>query len=153
MRAVIQRVREASVTISGELVGAIGRGLVVLVAVGRDDSDDDSAYLVDKTINLRIFPNDEGKFDRSTLDVDAELLLVSQFTLYADTRKGRRPSFVGAARSEEALARFKDVVERFQATGLTVETGRFQEMMDVSLVNEGPVTIWLDSADKAPARR
>jgi D-tyrosyl-tRNA(Tyr) deacylase len=153
MRAVIQRVREASVTISGELVGAIGRGLVVLVAVGRDDSDDDSAYLVDKTINLRIFPNDEGKFDRSTLDVDSELLLVSQFTLYADTRKGRRPSFVGAARSEEALARFKDVVERFQATGLTVETGRFQEMMDVSLVNEGPVTIWLDSADKAPARR
>jgi D-tyrosyl-tRNA(Tyr) deacylase len=153
MRAVIQRVREASVTISGEFVGTIGRGLVVLVAVGRDDSGDDAAYLVDKTINLRIFPNDEGKFDRSALDVGAELLLVSQFTLYADTRKGRRPSFVEAAPPEEALERFKDVVECFQATGLTVETGRFQEIMDVSLVNEGPVTIWLDSADRESARR
>ena len=146
MRAVIQRVREASVTVSGETVGAIGRGLLVLLAVGRDDQAEDASYMVDKIVNLRIFPNDEGRFDRSALDEGAALLLVSQFTLYADTRKGRRPSFVDAAPPEEASATFQDVVERFRATGLTVETGRFQEMMDVSLVNEGPVTIWLDSA-------
>ncbi len=120
----------------------------MLLAVGREDQAEDAAYMVEKVVNLRIFPNEEGRFDRSSLDVGAELLLVSQFTLYGDTRKGRRPSFVDAAPPEEASAKFEEVVERFRATGLRVETGRFQETMDVSLVNEGPVTIWLDSADR-----
>ena len=153
MRAVIQRVREASVSVAGEPLGAIGPGLLVLLAVGRDDTGDDAAYLVEKTVNLRIFPGDDGRFDRSALDVSAELLVVSQFTLYADTRRGRRPSFVGAAPPEQAAAQFNGAVERFRATGLRVETGRFQEMMDVSLVNDGPVTIWLDSADRHLPRR
>ena len=153
MRAVLQRVREASVTVAGETVGVIGRGLVVLLAVGRDDGPDDTAYLVDKTANLRIFPDDAGRLNRSAIDIGAELLLVSQFTLYADTRKGRRPSFADAAPPETASATFDDAVERFRATGLRVETGRFQEMMDVRLVNDGPVTIWLDSADRHRSRR
>lgn len=153
MRAVIQRVREASVSVSGESVGAIGRGLVVLVAVGRDDGDDDAAYVVDKTVNLRIFPNDRGKFDRSALELRAALLVVSQFTLYGDTRKGRRPSFFDAAPPDAASTRFQNVVERFRATGLAVETGLFQEMMDVSLINDGPVTIWLDSTERERPRR
>ncbi len=149
----IQRVTRASVTVSGVVVGSIGRGLVLLVAVGREDKDDDAAYLVDKTIHLRIFPDDQGRFDRSALDTDAELLLVSQFTLYGDTRKGRRPSFGEAAPPEEAASRFQDLVDRFRATGLRVETGRFQEMMEVELVNDGPVTIWLDTAVRHQPRR
>ena len=153
MRAVVQRVSQASVTVSGETVGSIGRGLLVLAAIGRDDTPEDAAYLVDKTVNLRIFPDDEGRFGRSALDIGAEVLLVSQFTLYGDTRKGRRPSFVDAAPPETAAARFEDLVQRFRATGLGVETGRFQEMMDVALVNDGPVTIWLDSADRHRPRR
>jgi D-tyrosyl-tRNA(Tyr) deacylase len=152
MRAVIQRVSRATVTASGETLGSIALGLVVLVAVGHDDVDKDAAYLVDKTVNLRIFPDGEGRFDRSALDVGAELLLVSQFTLYGNTRKGRRPSFLEAAPPEEASARFSDVVERFRATGLRVETGRFREMMSVELVNDGPVTIWLDSAERRSPR-
>ena len=153
MRAVLQRVRRASVAVDGRTVGSIGRGIVVLLAVGRDDQPEDAAYLVDKTVNLRIFPDDAGRFDRSPLDVGAELLLVSQFTLYGDTRKGRRPSFTEAASPDAAAAQFDELVERFRATGLRVETGRFQEMMDVSLVNDGPVTIWLDSADRHRPRR
>ena len=153
MRAVLQRVREASVTVAGETVGSIGRGLVVLLAVGRDDGPDDAAYLVEKTANLRIFPGDDGHMDRSALETGAELLVVSQFTLYSDTRKGRRPSFLEAAPPETAAAQFDEAVERFRATGLRVETGRFGEMMDVVLVNDGPVTIWLDSADRHRSRR
>ena len=152
MRAVIQRVRQASVSVAGEVVGEIGRGLVVLLAVGREDVPEDAAYVVDKTVNLRIFPDDAGRFDRSALDVGADLLLISQFTLYADTRKGRRPSFTEAAAPEVASAQFAAVVERFRATGLRVETGRFGEMMDVSLVNEGPVTIVIDSVERRRAR-
>lgn len=148
MRAVIQRVSHASVEVAGERVGAIERGLVALVAIGRDDTPEDATYLVNKTVGLRIFPDAEGRFDRSALDIGAELLVVSQFTLYADTRKGRRPSFTGSAPPEIASARFAEVVGLFEATGLRVETGRFGEMMDVSLVNDGPVTIWLDSADR-----
>jgi D-tyrosyl-tRNA(Tyr) deacylase len=148
MRAVIQRVSHASVEVAGERVGAIERGLVALIAIGRDDTPEDATYLVNKTVGLRIFPDAEGRFDRSALDIGAELLVVSQFTLYADTRKGRRPSFTGSAPPEIASARFAEVVGLFEATGLRVETGRFGEMMDVSLVNDGPVTIWLDSADR-----
>jgi D-tyrosyl-tRNA(Tyr) deacylase len=152
MRAVIQRVSSASVSVDGETIGAIGVGLLVLLGVGRDDSPDDTAYIVDKIINLRIFPDADGRFDRSVLDVSRALLVVSQFTLYADTRRGRRPSFTGAASPKQAGAQFADAVERFRATGLTVETGCFQAMMDVALVNDGPVTITIDSADRLHPR-
>ena len=153
MRAVLQRVRSASVTVDGQTVGSIGRGLVVLLAIGRDDEPDDAIYVVEKTANMRIFPDDEGHMNRSAAEVGAELLVVSQFTLYADTRKGRRPSFTAAAPPGSAAARFDDAVARFRATGLRVETGRFGEMMDVALVNEGPVTIWVDSAERHRPRR
>ena len=153
MRAVLQRVRSASVTVDGRTVGSIGRGLVVLLAIGRDDEPGDAIYVVEKTANMRIFPDEAGHMNRSALDVGAELLVVSQFTLYADTRKGRRPSFTAAAPPESAAARFDDAVARFRATGLRVETGRFGEMMDVALVNEGPVTIWVDSAERHRSHR
>lgn len=148
MRALLQRVREASVAVGGQQVAAIGAGLVVFVAIGRDDQPEDAAYLVDKVTALRIFPGEDGRFDRSALEVGAELLVVSQFTLYADTRKGRRPSFSDAAPPQVAAEQFTQVVEQFQGTGLRVATGRFQEAMHVSLVNDGPVTIWVDSADR-----
>ena len=153
MRAVLQRVSSASVSIDGVPVASIGRGLLVLAAVARDDTDADAAYLVDKTVNMRIFPDDAGRFDRSLLDVGGSLLVVSQFTLYGDTRKGRRPSFTDAAAPSDAAFRFADLVQRFQDAGAAVETGRFQEMMDVSLVNDGPVTIIVDSADRQRPRR
>lgn len=153
MRAVVQRVSSASVTVGGEIVASIGAGLLVLAAVGNDDADADADYLADKIANLRVFPDDAGRFDRSALDLGAPLLIVSQFTLYGDVRKGRRPSFTDAAPPEEAQARFAGLVERFRATGLPVQTGRFQEMMDVALVNDGPVTLILDSADRLRPRR
>ena len=153
MRAVIQRVSSASVSIDGEVVSRIQMGLVVLVAVGRDDSDADADYIVEKTVRLRVFPDAEGRFDRSVEDVGGSLLVVSQFTLYGDVRRGRRPSFTEAAPPDEAVARFTDVVERFRATGVPVETGQFQAMMDVALVNNGPVTLVLDSADRHRPRR
>lgn len=153
MRAVIQRVSSASVSIDGEAVSRIETGLVVLVAVGRDDADADADYIVEKTVHLRVFPDAEGRFDRSVEDVGGSLLVVSQFTLYGDVRRGRRPSFTEAAPPDEAVARFADVVERFRATGVPVETGQFQAMMDVALVNDGPVTLMLDSADRRRPRR
>ena len=153
MRAVVQRVSSASVTVGGETVASIGAGLLVLAAVGNDDADADADYLADKIANLRVFPDEAGRFDRSALDLGAPLLIVSQFTLYGDVRKGRRPSFTEAAPPEEAQARFTGLVERFRATGLPVQTGRFQEMMDVALVNDGPVTLILDSADRLRPRR
>ena len=152
MRAVIQRVAGASVGIGGETVAAIGAGLLVLAAVGRDDADADAGYIVDKTVNLRIFPDADGRFDRSVRDVGGSLLVVSQFTLYGDARKGRRPSFTAAAAPAEAEARFADLVARFGAEGVPVETGRFGEMMAVCLVNDGPVTLVLDSADRLRPR-
>ena len=148
MRAVVQRVSQAAVSVSGETAGAIDRGLLVLLAIGRDDGPDDAAYVVDKIASLRIFPNVDGNFDLSVADVGGELLVVSQFTLYGDTRRGRRPSFTDAAPPEQAKAAFEDAISRFRETGLRVETGVFQAMMDVSLVNDGPVTIWIDSADR-----
>ena len=153
MRAVVQRVSRASVSVGGEAVASIGAGLLVFAAVGKDDADADADYLVDKIVNLRVFPDDAGRFDRSALDMGASLLVVSQFTLYGDARKGRRPSFTNAAPPGEAQERFAGLVERFRAAGLPVQTGRFQEMMDVELVNAGPVTLILDSADRLRPRR
>lgn len=153
MKALVQRVTEASVRIDGEVVGAIGPGLLVLVGVSRDDTEEDVGYIVGKVVNLRIFSDDEGKFQSSATDIGAELLVVSQFTLYGDTRKGRRPSFTHAAAPEDADRLFSRAVELFRDTGLKVETGRFQAYMAVALVNDGPVTIMLDTADRERPRR
>lgn len=153
MRALVQRVVEASVLVKGQEVGRIGPGLVVFLGFAGDDEDSDSLFLVEKTVNLRIFADSENRFNRSALDVGAELLLVSQFTLYADTRKGRRPDFNRAAGAEQAREAYEKAVALFRNTGLTVATGRFQEYMQVLLQNDGPVTIMLDSADRNRPRR
>ena len=153
MRALLQRVSRASVSVGGEGVGQIRSGLVILLGVAGGDTDQDVAYLVDKTVNLRIFPDSEGRFNVSALDIGAELLVISQFTLHADTRKGRRPSFVGAARPEQAEELIERFVDAARATGLGVQTGRFQEHMLVEIHNDGPVTIMLDSADRQRSRR
>ena len=152
MRAVIQRVSQAAVAVEGREVARIGSGLLVLLAVGADDTEEDAAYVAEKTANLRIFPDEAGRFDCSLLDVGGEVLLVSQFTLYGDVRRGRRPSFSGAAPPAQARTMFEHVVARFEAAGLTAPTGRFQERMEVSLVNDGPVTIYLDSAERTRPR-
>jgi D-tyrosyl-tRNA(Tyr) deacylase len=153
VRALIQRVSRASVTVDDRIVGKIDRGLVVLLAVGREDTEEDARHIVDKTVNLRIFPDDEGRFDRSAIDVAADLLVVSQFTLYGDTRKGRRPSFVEAADPETADTLFQNAVQLYRDTGLKIETGVFQTHMVVSIENDGPVTIWLDSNDRRRPRK
>jgi D-aminoacyl-tRNA deacylase len=145
MRAVIQRVSEASVEISNEVVGAIGEGLLVLLAVARDDERGDADYLADKITNLRIFTDDDGKMNRSLLETSGAMLVVSQFTLYGDVRRGRRPSYSDAAEPEKANALYEYFVERVRSLGMKVGTGVFQATMKVSLVNEGPVTILLDS--------
>lgn len=153
MRALIQRVAEASVMVGSEEVGRIGPGLVVLLGIARADEEADAQYLVEKIANLRIFADEQNRFNRSALDVGAELLVVSQFTLYADTRKGRRPDFTQAAPPQEAQRLYEYTVVRFQQAGLKVATGRFQEYMQVLLQNDGPVTLLLDSADRARPRR
>lgn len=145
MRCVIQRVTEASVTTEGEVVGRIGRGLMVLIGVSASDGDKDVKYMADKVPNLRIFEDDEGKMNRSLKDVGGAILAVSQFTLYADARSSRRPSFIAAARPDEANALYEKLVEAWRSQGLTVETGRFRADMQVSLTNDGPVTILMDS--------
>jgi len=155
MRAIVQRVREASVTVEGQRVAAIGVGLMVLLGAGHADSTSDAEWLADKLVHLRIFDNDEGKFDRSVLEIGGGVLLVSQFTLYADTRKGRRPSFTDAARPEQAAPLCEAVAARLRRHGLPVATGQFGAHMQVALVNDGPVTLWLDSQAgdaNAPAR-
>jgi D-tyrosyl-tRNA(Tyr) deacylase len=134
--------------VAGEVVGRIGRGLVVFVGVANGDTEKDTQYLAQKLVNLRIFADREEKFNLSALDIRGELLLVSQFTLLADTRKGRRPSFTDAAPPPQAEALFGQFVEQVRATGLKVETGRFQQYMQVEIHNDGPVTIMLDSKDK-----
>ncbi len=148
MKALLQRVNEASVSVTGEVVGRIDKGLVVFVGVADGDAEKDAQYLVQKTVNMRIFADEEGRFNLSALDIKGELLLVSQFTLLADTRKGRRPSFIEAAPPERAEGLFQYFVEQVRATGLKVETGRFQQYMQVEIYNDGPVTILLDSRDK-----
>lgn len=145
MRAVVQRVSRAAVKINGELTGNIGEGLLVLLGVAQDDTDADANYLADKVAGLRIFEDAEGKMNRSVIDVGGAVLAVSQFTLFGDLRKGKRPSFDAAARAERARALYEHFVERIRVTGLRCETGRFQEMMEVELINRGPVTILLDS--------
>ena len=148
MKALLQRVTSASVSVGGEVVGSIGRGLVVLVGVADRDGDKDIQYLAQKIVNLRIFADQEDKFNLSALDIKGELLLVSQFTLLADTRKGRRPSFTGAAPPPQAEELFRQLVEQVKASGLRVATGRFQQYMQLEIHNDGPVTIMLDSKDK-----
>jgi D-tyrosyl-tRNA(Tyr) deacylase len=148
MRALIQRVSQASVTVEGRVVGEIGAGLLVLLGVGAGDGPADEAYLAQKIAHLRIFEDAEGKMNRSVLEVGGAVLLVSQFTLYADTRKGRRPSFISAAPPAEAAGRVEAVAAALRALGLPVATGQFQAHMAVALINDGPVTIWLDSHER-----
>jgi len=147
VKALLQRVTEASVSVAGEVVGRIGQGLVVFVGVADGDTEKDAQYLAQKTVNLRIFADKAGKFNLSALDIKGELLLVSQFTLLADTKKGRRPSFIQAAPPAQAEELFEQFVEQARASGLKVETGRFQQYMQVEIHNDGPVTILLDSRE------
>ena len=145
MRAVIQRVARASVAVGGETVGAIDHGLLVLLGVGQMDTPEDAIQLARKTAHLRIFDDADGKLNRSVLEVGGQVMVVSQFTLYADCRKGRRPSFVEAARPEMAKPLYEAFVAEARRQGVPVEHGAFQTLMDVALVNRGPVTIILDS--------
>ena len=146
MRAVVQRVSRAQVTVNGNITGEIGLGVLVLLGVGQGDAEADAGYLAEKVSGLRIFEDEHGKMNRSVADVGGSVLAVSQFTLYGDVRRGKRPSFDAAAAPEKARQLYELFVERIRAAGLRCETGRFQEMMSVELVNEGPVTILLDSA-------
>jgi len=148
VKALLQRVNEASVSVAGEVVGRIGQGLVVFVGVASGDTAKDAPSLAQRTVNLRIFADEAGKFNLSILDIKGELLVVSQFTLLADTRKGRRPSFIEAAPPALAEELFEQFVQQARTTGLKVETGRFQQHMQVEIHNDGPVTILLDSRDK-----
>ena len=145
MRCVIQRVTQASVTVGEELVGKIGRGYMILIGVSAEDTDKDLRYMAEKVPNLRIFEDEAGKMNLSIKDVGGEILAVSQFTLYGDARGGRRPSFSTAARPEQANALYEQLVEAWRAQGIHVETGRFRAEMQVSLVNDGPVTMLMDS--------
>ena len=145
MRAVVQRVSRARVTVNQRITGEIGLGLLVLLGVGREDTEADAVYLADKIVALRIFEDVDGKMNRSVVDVGGSVLAVSQFTLYGDVRRGKRPSFDAAAPPDQARRLYELFVETIRAAGLRCETGRFQETMQVELVNEGPVTILLDS--------
>ena len=145
MRAVIQRVSRAKVTVEGAVTGEISYGLMILLGVGREDTPEVAASLAEKAANLRIFEDENGKMNRSLLDVKGAALVVSQFTLYGDARGGRRPSFIAAAPPDQARALYESFCEALQKLGVTVATGVFQAMMSVELVNEGPVTILLDS--------
>lgn len=145
MRVVVQRVSQGWVRIGDRAVAEIGPGLVVLLGVGDDDGEDDATYMADKILGLRIFPDGAGKFNHSVLDVQGEVLVVSQFTLYGDCRKGRRPSFTAAALPERAVKLYEAVAARLAESGLKVLTGEFQAMMSVGIVNDGPVTILIDS--------
>ncbi|WP_322814920.1 D-aminoacyl-tRNA deacylase [Chloroflexus sp.] len=153
MRAVIQRVREASVTVAGEVVGAIGNGLLILLGVCHTDTAEDVELLAEKIAQLRIFSDHEGKFNLSLLDVGGAALVVSQFTLYADTRKGRRPSFTAAARPEIAAPLVDTFAATLRTRNIPVATGVFGAMMQVALINDGPVTLVIDSAELRLPRR
>jgi D-tyrosyl-tRNA(Tyr) deacylase len=145
MRVILQRVNSANVKISDSVVGEIQKGLLVFVGIATEDSTEDVDYIVGKTLGLRIFNNQKGKFDLSVQDIKGDLLIVSQFTLYADTRKGKRPSFISAMEPSNASKLFNITVRKFKESELKVETGKFQEEMQVSLINDGPVTIFIDS--------
>lgn len=146
MRALVQRVSEARVRVDGEVIGAIGTGFLVFVGVGAGDTPDDMAYLARKVADLRVFEDPDGRMNLALADVRGAVLAVSQFTLYGDTRKGRRPSFVGAMEPGAASAMFDQLVDAWRAAGLHVETGRFGADMKVELINDGPVTLWIDTA-------
>jgi len=148
MRSVVQRVKRAAVSVNGETVGKISVGLLILLAVGQEDGEDDLTWMVDKLVGLRIFEDEEGKMNRSIQDVNGEILMVSQFTLYGDCRSGKRPSFTTAAPPERAKALYEQTLAGIRSRGLKVETGVFQAQMDVELINDGPVTLLLDSKKK-----
>jgi D-aminoacyl-tRNA deacylase len=145
MRAVVQRVSLASVRVEGETIGKIGKGLVVLLGVEDEDGDEDIKYMADKVVNLRIFEDAQGKMNLSLMDIGGELLVISQFTLYGDCRKGRRPSFISAGKPETANMMYEKYVSECRKYVNRVETGKFQADMDVELINSGPVTLMLDS--------
>lgn len=146
MRTVIQRVSRASVQVSGSEIGAIGRGLVVFLAIHRDDKAETIGWMADKIINLRIFADDQDKMNLSLADINAEMLIVSQFTLYGDCRKGRRPGYSDAAPPEIAEQMYNDFISAIKRRGITAAAGKFQAMMQVALINDGPVTLLIDSA-------
>ena len=145
MRAVVQRVASASVTVDGKLISEIGKGLLIFHGVAQEDTSADLGYLTNKVANLRVFEDDEGRMNRSLLEIGGEALVVSQFTLYGDCRKGRRPSFIDAAPPDKAEEFYQQFIRALSNTGISVRSGIFQAMMDVDLVNDGPVTILLDS--------
>lgn len=145
MKALIQRTTGATVSVEGEVVGQIGEGLVVLLGIAHTDTEKEAEYLAQKIVNLRIFPGEKGEFDRSVLDDKLEVLVVSQFTLYGDCKKGRRPDFNEAAKPDQAEKLYKFFVQQIRESGLIVATGRFQAMMQVELINDGPVTLMLES--------
>lgn len=147
MKVVIQRSKNSSVKINDEIVGSINKGLVVLLGVGKNDTIDDIDYLVNKIINLRIFEDELGKMNKSLLDVDGEILLVSQFTLYGDTKKGRRPSFINAGDQEKAKEYYEMFKDKLINIGILTQTGVFQADMEVNIVNDGPVTILIDTEE------
>jgi len=146
MRAVVQRVSRAQVSVNGEIAGKIGRGLLILLGVGDNDREADADYVADKIAGLRVFEDEKGRMNLAASAVGGEVLAISQFTLYGDVRRGKRPSFDGAAAPERARELYEYFVGRIRAAGLNCQTGRFQEMMQVELVNDGPVTILLDSS-------
>ena len=145
MRAVIQRVSKASVKVNDKVVGEIGKGLLVLIGVGKDDNEKDISYMAEKIVNLRIFEDENGKMNKSLLDIKGEILIISQFTLYGDCRRGRRPSFTDAASPDKGKEYYEKFVKEVKKYGVNVQTGIFQAMMEVELINQGPVTILLDS--------
>ena len=148
MRILIQRVEKASVSVDGSLKGKINKGLLIFVGISKSDTNSDIEYVVDKSVNLRLFPDVNGKFHFSVRDIKGELMVISQFTLYGDTRRGRRPSFSDAMGPVEAEEIFNKVIEMFKSnSGLDVAEGQFGSHMDIKLINDGPVTIWLDSED------
>jgi D-tyrosyl-tRNA(Tyr) deacylase len=148
MKVVVQRVKKAKVTVNGEVVGAIGHGLVLLVGVTHSDTIEDVAFIADKIAHLRIFEDETGKMNLSVLDVGGDILSVSQFTLYGDCRKGRRPNFMEAARPDHALPLYEALNEALRQKGIRVETGKFGAMMEVELINDGPVTLIVESKEK-----
>ena len=148
MRVILQRSKQASVTVDGQITGAINKGYVLLVGITHSDTEEDVAYVAKKITDLRIWEDEEGKMNRSIAEAGGDILSISQFTLYADTRKGKRPSFIEAARPEQAKPLWEAFNERLRANGLHVETGIFGAMMDVALINDGPVTITIESKAK-----
>lgn len=145
MRAVVQRVKRARVEVAGRTAGEVGKGLLVFLGVGRDDTEKDGEFLANRIAHLRIFPDEQGLMNLSVIDVEGEMLVVSQFTLWGDCHKGRRPSFVKAAPPEKARALYENFIRDLRGKGLSVATGVFQEMMEVHLVNDGPVTMLVDT--------